>query len=199
MHNYQQKKCVIFSNVLKSYKAGFCCLCRGCWNVLTFRCKQLKYNPKFTFLEYINFSLIFKKYGFFRKKPWLSGEIVVKYKALQLLYADMAELADAHGSGPCESNFMEVQVLLSAPYWVFLQNSKGFVWHSVFYWLFNLHKRQNEHLRPVLYVPKHCFRVAFQGRVFQYCLCSYSELWAAERFYRQSFRIDVLRFFNQFV
>ena len=29
--------------------------------------------------------------------------------------ADMAELADAHGSGPCESNFMEVQVLLSAP------------------------------------------------------------------------------------
>ena len=40
---------------------------------------------------------------------------MVKYKALQLLYADMAELADAHGSGPCESNFMEVQVLLSAP------------------------------------------------------------------------------------
>ena len=32
-----------------------------------------------------------------------------------LIYADMAELADAHGSGPCESNFMEVQVLLSAP------------------------------------------------------------------------------------
>ena len=115
MYNYQQKQCVIFSNVLKSYKSGFCCLCRGRWNVLKFRCKQLKYNPKFTFLEYINFSLIFKKYGFFRKKPWLSGEIVVKYKALQLLYADMAELADAHGSGPCESNFMEVQVLLSAP------------------------------------------------------------------------------------
>ena len=30
-------------------------------------------------------------------------------------YAAMAELADAHGSGPCESNFMEVQVLLAAP------------------------------------------------------------------------------------
>ena len=115
MHNYQQKQCIIFSNVLKSYKAGFCCLCRGRWNALKFRCKQLKYNPKFTFLEYINFSLIFKKYGFFRKKPWHSCEIVVKYQALQLLYADMAELADAHGSGPCESNFMEVQVLLSAP------------------------------------------------------------------------------------
>ncbi len=27
----------------------------------------------------------------------------------------MAELADAHGSGPCESNFMQVQVLLPAP------------------------------------------------------------------------------------
>ena len=29
--------------------------------------------------------------------------------------ADMAELADAYGSGPYESNFMQVQVLLSAP------------------------------------------------------------------------------------
>ena len=27
----------------------------------------------------------------------------------------MAELADAHGSGPCESNFMEVRLLLPAP------------------------------------------------------------------------------------
>ena len=32
-----------------------------------------------------------------------------------VVYADMAELADAYGSGPCESNFMQVQVLLSAP------------------------------------------------------------------------------------
>ena len=31
------------------------------------------------------------------------------------IFADMAELADAHGSGPCESNFMQVQVLLPAP------------------------------------------------------------------------------------
>ena len=30
-------------------------------------------------------------------------------------YADVAELADAHGSGPCESDFMQVQVLSSAP------------------------------------------------------------------------------------
>ena len=27
----------------------------------------------------------------------------------------MAELADAHGSGPCEGYFMKVRVLLSAP------------------------------------------------------------------------------------
>ena len=31
-------------------------------------------------------------------------------------YADMAELADAYGSGPYERKFMQVQVLLSAPY-----------------------------------------------------------------------------------
>ena len=30
-------------------------------------------------------------------------------------YADMAELADAYGSGPYGGNFVEVQVLLSAP------------------------------------------------------------------------------------
>ena len=35
--------------------------------------------------------------------------------SLSTNFADMAELADAHGSGPCEGNFMEVQVLLSAP------------------------------------------------------------------------------------
>ena len=31
------------------------------------------------------------------------------------LFADMAELADAYGSGPYGGNFVEVQVLLSAP------------------------------------------------------------------------------------
>ena len=30
-------------------------------------------------------------------------------------YADMAELADAYGSGPYESDFMQVRPLLSAP------------------------------------------------------------------------------------
>ena len=37
--------------------------------------------------------------------------------------AGMAELADAHGSGPCESNFMEVRLLLPAP-----QNKTGPSW-----------------------------------------------------------------------
>ncbi len=31
------------------------------------------------------------------------------------MFAGMAELADAYGSGPYESNFMQVQVLLPAP------------------------------------------------------------------------------------
>ena len=35
--------------------------------------------------------------------------------SLSTNFADMAELADAHGSGPCEGNFMQVQLLLSAP------------------------------------------------------------------------------------
>ena len=39
---------------------------------------------------------------------------------INIMYADMAELADAYGSGPYESNFMQVQVLLSAPYRVFI-------------------------------------------------------------------------------
>ena len=38
------------------------------------------------------------------------------FSKLKISYADMAELADAHGSGPCESDFMQVQVLLSAPH-----------------------------------------------------------------------------------
>ena len=50
--------------------------------------------------------------------------------------ADMAELADAHGSGPCESDFMQVQVLLPAPYRVFLQDLKRLCKRSVFLYLF---------------------------------------------------------------
>ena len=35
-------------------------------------------------------------------------------------YADMAELADAHGSGPCERKFLQVRLLLSAPDYLIL-------------------------------------------------------------------------------
>ena len=44
----------------------------------------------------------------------------------------MAELADAHGSGPCESNFMQVQVLLPAP------TAVSYVGTAVFYHIFGL-------------------------------------------------------------
>ncbi len=40
---------------------------------------------------------------------------LVKNFIIKMIYADMAELADAYGSGPYERNFMQVQILLSAP------------------------------------------------------------------------------------
>ena len=42
-------------------------------------------------------------------------------------YADMAELADAHGSGPCEGSFMKVRILLSAPKIAKPRKKRGFV------------------------------------------------------------------------
>ncbi len=39
--------------------------------------------------------------------------------------AGMAELADAHGSGPCVGDNMQVQVLFPAPWRVFLQHLKS--------------------------------------------------------------------------
>ena len=45
--------------------------------------------------------------------------------------ADVAELADAHGSGPCESNFMQVQVLSSAPVRVFIWTLGFFILQRV--------------------------------------------------------------------
>ena len=37
-----------------------------------------------------------------------------RFKSCYPHHAEVAELADAHGSGPCESNLMRVQVPLSA-------------------------------------------------------------------------------------
>ena len=60
------------------------------------------------------------RYGGIGRRAWFRlhhvGELAKsRFLLAKIKYADMAELADAHGSGPCESNFMQVQVLLSAP------------------------------------------------------------------------------------
>ena len=47
----------------------------------------------------------------FKKLLQIIKQCVIIYE----LYAVMAELADAHGSGPCARKGMEVQVLLAAP------------------------------------------------------------------------------------
>ena len=54
--------------------------------------------------------LSFIERTFFSLTSRLHFDIIIEVE-----YADMAELADAYGSGPYESNFMQVQVLLSAP------------------------------------------------------------------------------------
>ena len=38
----------------------------------------------------------------------------IKCNRILMLYAEVAELVDAHGSGPCESNLLRVQVPSSA-------------------------------------------------------------------------------------
>ena len=50
---------------------------------------------------------------FFQKYLALIPKRSIIKKSLE--YADMAELADAHGSGPCEGYFMGVRIPLSAP------------------------------------------------------------------------------------
>ena len=60
---------------------------------------------------------------------------MVSYQTLQkeIENARVAELADAHGSGPCESNFMGVQVPPLAPK---LQPTIRNESSVVFYWVF---------------------------------------------------------------
>ena len=48
-----------------------------------------------------------------RRENWLTNR--GDFDIIIFAVADVAELADAHGSGPCESNFMGVQVPSSAP------------------------------------------------------------------------------------
>jgi hypothetical protein len=48
--------------------------------------------------------------------PALSGTILKCFLVIKASQAAMAELADAHGSGPCNSDIVEVRVLLAALY-----------------------------------------------------------------------------------
>ena len=45
----------------------------------------------------------------------------------------MAELADAHGSGPCEGYFMGVRIPLSAPIKKKISETKSFFMHKMMY------------------------------------------------------------------
>ena len=57
--------------------------------------------------------------GFYQKRSCKRAEIRYNNKVASAtnnsICADMAELADAHGSGPCEGYFMGVRIPLSAP------------------------------------------------------------------------------------
>ena len=60
----------------------------------------------------------------------------------------MAELADAHGSGPCEGNLMQVQLLLSAqrP----SEYSGGFIVHTVVHYG-QINKKPNQFPKNVIH------------------------------------------------
>ena len=77
----------------------------------------------------------------------------------------MAELADAHGSGPCESNFMQVQVLLPAP-----RQSKLYIACSDF--LFNRKLRDFLLNKNTDFIPVQYFRLCrnAHGKTKRYCL-----------------------------
>jgi len=55
-----------------------------------------------------------------------------------LIFAPLAELADAHGSGPCESNFMGVQVSQGAPKSKKIRTLYQMVEGSDFYYIFTI-------------------------------------------------------------
>ena len=59
--------------------------------------------------------------------------------------ADMAELADAHGSGPCEGYFMGVRIPLSAP--------KQIEYHTVLYLFWCDYDRRDSNPKAALVPP----------------------------------------------
>ena len=87
--------------------------------------------------------------------------------------ADMAKLADAHGSGPCELKFLQVQILLSAPDWRIIVGMK------LFRTLYRLSK-DFELLVNIFNVSKQLFLLA----LLQYLINWYSS-------FRESFGIPI--------
>ena len=82
---------------------------------------RASFNRLLLFIAEIIFLLCFRG-SFLQREFFYTGtfskktlQIKKKCAIISKSYAGMAELADAHGSGPCESDFMQVQVLLSAP------------------------------------------------------------------------------------
>ena len=77
--------------------------------------KHRSSNPEPFLLRFKIFSKNFEKGVDKSRKVCYNKQVVRRKGSAVIENADMAELADAHGSGPCDSNIMEVQVLLSAP------------------------------------------------------------------------------------
>ena len=54
----------------------------------------------------------------------------IKCNRILMLYAEVAELVDAHGSGPCESNLLRVQVPSSALQFMAFHDDS---WKAIFF------------------------------------------------------------------
>ena len=72
-----------------------------------------------------------------------------KCNKIPMLYAEVAELVDAHGSGPCESNLLRVQVPSSA----FVRNISGMDIHVHPTYIF--HGTQKCSVNPRVHISGH--------------------------------------------
>ena len=84
----------------------------------------------------------------------------------------MAELADAHGSGPCESNFMQVQLLLSAPkksgVEIFRVSAPFFVVYYIITSLLIMINRSSENILKSKYIAAYSFYCCYHKQICIY-------------------------------